>query len=262
MESDGRFVLKSLRRITKQERLLNNFIVPNDKKLQQALNENIVKMIQKRQATLEKGYVITPHYQCIPMKPHIKQQFQMGGYNIKRGITKKRKRSVEPEERNQRQRIEEIGDVFELVNVRYRIYFIMHLTNRQVPRSQYGLLNNIRRWDVHQALEDLAEEFIQKQSYETIVTNIEHQIIEIPQHQVPLMQQRMYGTAVNYHYLPVGSNTADNRDCVYQFLLQHYGPKIKNLTKETLLDIFDELDETTGVSTDQILNFCERYNIS
>jgi hypothetical protein len=135
------------------------------------------------------------------MKPHIKQQFQMGGNNIRRGIAKKRKRSLELEERNQRPRIEEIGDVFDLINVRYRIYFIMHLTNRQVPRSQYGLLHNIGRWDVNQALEDLADDFIQTQSYETIVTNIEHQIVEIPQHQVPLMQQRMYGTAVNYHYL-------------------------------------------------------------
>jgi hypothetical protein len=168
--------------------------VPNDYKLQQTLNQNITKMIQKRQATLEKGYMITPHHQCIPMNPRIKQQFQTGGYTIRRGIARKRKRSVEPDERNQRQRIEEVGDVFDLVNVRYRIYFIMHLTDRQVPRSQYGLLNNIRRWDVHQALEDLADDFIQKQSYETIVTNIEHQIIEIPQHQVPLMQQRMYGT--------------------------------------------------------------------
>ena len=34
MEWAGRFVLKSLRRITKQERLLNNYIIPNDKKLQ------------------------------------------------------------------------------------------------------------------------------------------------------------------------------------------------------------------------------------
>jgi hypothetical protein len=85
MEWDGRFVLKSLRRITKQERLLNNYIVPNDKKLQQALNQNITKMIQKRQAKLEKGYMITPHHQCIPITPRIKQQFQTGGYNIRRG---------------------------------------------------------------------------------------------------------------------------------------------------------------------------------
>jgi hypothetical protein len=36
---------------------MNNYIVPNDKKLQQSLNQNIAKMIQKRQATLEKGYM-------------------------------------------------------------------------------------------------------------------------------------------------------------------------------------------------------------
>lgn len=112
----------------------------------------------------------------------------------------------------------------------------MHLKNRQVPRSQYGILKNIRRWDLHQALEDLAEEFIPKQAYETIVTNIEHQIVKIPQNQVPLMQQRMYGTAVNYHYLPVASNATDNPDCVHQFLLQHYGSKIKNFTKDYMFN--------------------------
>ena len=32
------------------------------------------------------------------------------------------------------------------------------------------------------------EDFIQKQSFNTEVNDIEHQIIEIPQHKVPLMQ--------------------------------------------------------------------------
>jgi hypothetical protein len=67
------------------------------------------------------------------MKPQIKHQFQVGGYTIRRGVVKKRKRSLGPEERNQRTRIEDVGDVFNGVNVRYHIYFTMNLTDRQIP---------------------------------------------------------------------------------------------------------------------------------
>jgi hypothetical protein len=91
---------------------------------------------------------------------------------------------------------------------------------------------------------------------------MEHQVIPIPNVQVPVLQQRMYGSVVNYHYLQVESNTTENNDCVYQFLIKNYSRYIKNIDKNVLMQYLYDDDGIFGVNTEQIQRFCHHYGIS
>jgi hypothetical protein len=57
--------------------------------------------------------------------------------------------------------------------------------------------------DIENAIETVGNEFIARQNYDTEITRMKHQVIPIPNVQVPVLQQRMYGSVVNYHYLQV-----------------------------------------------------------
>jgi hypothetical protein len=201
--------------------------------------------------------IINPHKKLVKSTERIIQQLQHGGYEIVNGIvTRRRRREEKAEERRTRQRLdidynldllhpreEDENDLpprqrqrldNRLVNVPYRIYFIMRTADREIPRSKNGFLRNVRVQKVEQALEDEANDFIEQQAYETIILHIGHQVVEIPEAQVPLMEQRMFGTVIKYHHLAVEANSTENNDCVYQFLLNHYSKYIKNISRTRL----------------------------
>jgi hypothetical protein len=116
--------------------------------------------------------------------------------------------------------------------------------------------------EVENAIEQVGNEFIERQNYDTEVTRMEHQVIPIPNVQVPVLQQRMYGAVVNYHYLQIESNTTENNDCVYQFLIKNYSKYIRNIDKSVLMEYLYDDDGTLGVTTEQIQRFCHHYGIS
>jgi hypothetical protein len=72
----------------------------------------------------------------------------------------------------------------------------------------------------------------------------------------------MFGTSVNYHYLNVESNDAQDGDCVYQFLVNYYGKWIKNISKHDLLKLFNEEELTSGVDTTMVELFCRQFGVS
>ena len=262
---DGKFVLREPK---DNELLLDRFLVPKNNKKRLKMDNAIVRLIRKGKATIPVGYIITPSKKCIKSNATILNQFQKGGYDFRDGIANRRKRPIQDtdeNERRQRQRLDEEGyglDIFDLVNVVYRIYFIMHTTTRDIPRSKGGILRNVIRTQVEERIEQEGNDFIEKQNYDTEITNMTHTIIGIPDAAVPLVNQRMFGTSVNYHYLQVESNDAQDGDCVYQFLVNHYGKWIKNITKQDLLKLFDEEELSSGVDTSMVELFCREFGVS
>jgi hypothetical protein len=223
------------RKIKPKETLVNQIIIPYGKKRRLKLFKRVVRMIRAGNAYLERDYLVTPALRCIKSNQRILHQFQTGGYNIRNGIVR-RKRRVRQDDgpMEQRRRIEDNfnPNLFQLVNVSYRIWFVMHLNDRDVPRSRNGFIRNVPLMEVENAIEQVGNEFIARQNYDTEITRMEHQVIPIPHSQLPLLQQRMYGTVVNYHYLQVESNTTENNDCVYQFLIKNYSKYIRKIDRK------------------------------
>jgi hypothetical protein len=123
------------RKIKPKETLVNQIIIPYSKKRRLKLFKRVVRMIRAGKAYLERDFLVTPTLKFIKSTPRILQQFQTGGYNIRNGIVR-RKRRVRQDDgpMEQRRKIEDNfnPNLFQLVNVSYRIWFIMHLSNRMV----------------------------------------------------------------------------------------------------------------------------------
>ena len=66
-------------------------------------------------------------------------------------------------------------------------------------------------------------------------TAVESQVLKTSQ--VPeiaeddILHERMFGVAIQYHFLPVEPNQSPSKECVYQYLLERYS-QLKTLTKE------------------------------
>ncbi|TPX48064.1 hypothetical protein CcCBS67573_g10219 [Chytriomyces confervae] len=79
---------------------------------------------------------------------------------------------------------------------------------------------------------------------------------------VALLEQRMFGTVLNYHHLNLEPNFTNENICVYQHLIDTYSKYIKGVTFDGLKGIFEEGEIDTGVTTNQVVQFCEKYGIS
>ena len=101
------------------------------------MDNAIVRLIRKGKVTIPEGHIITQKRKCVKSNDRIFNQFQKGGYNFRDGIANRRKRPIQDTDENegrQRQRLDEEDyglDIFDLVNVVYRIYFIMHIYNNK-----------------------------------------------------------------------------------------------------------------------------------
>ena len=72
----------------------------------------------------------------------------------------------------------------------------------------------------------------------------------------------MFGCVLKYNYLHNEPNESATNECVYEFLITKYTPYIKSLTKEKLMLFFGETTTSNGVSTNQIIEFCNHYHIN
>ena len=256
IQQDGRFVLREPRC---GETLINRFLIPAVKKKRQKMDRKMIHLIRKGKITLKDGYIITPNGQCVKSNQKILNQLQKGGYELRDGVPSKRKRPIIDDDEIQRQRLDEENDdfnlnMFDIVCVQYRMYYVMHVSGTSIRTSRGGMLRNVLRGNAEREIQQEADDFVERRNHDTEITAMNTE--------VPLMQQRMYGTKINYHYLNVELNYTEENDCVYQFLVTHYSKWIKNLTKESLLAIFMEEDITSGVNTAMINIFCREYGVS
>lgn len=146
-----------------------------------------------------------------------------------------------------------------MVNVAFTVTFLVYFSR---DPSRQVLTDIFRRSEIDEMIEWRSNEFIAGQAYTTELTNIEYRVEQVPLQQVPLLEQRMYGTSLKYNYLEVESNDSTDNSCVYDFLMKQYGKEIKGLTTTFLMNLFGEPTLFSGVSTRQILKFCKLYKIS
>jgi hypothetical protein len=89
-EHDGKFVLK--RRAKGGEVILNGVIVPPDNKKKQMLYRQIVRCVRQGIATLNDKYLLTHDGRVIKNTQNTVNQFQTGGYSVKRNIVTRKRR--------------------------------------------------------------------------------------------------------------------------------------------------------------------------
>lgn len=154
-----------------------------------------------------------------------------------------------------------IEELFQLVDVEYILTFITIFTDEERFHRQKGFLRNVTKLAVRGELEKIGKSFCNKQLYDTRVEKVDFKTKPVPDEPVELVHQRMYGVAINYHYLRVEPNDSATNECVFQYLLSNYQRYYKKLTKEYLMELFQIKDSTQGVSTGEIIKFCEKFKI-
>jgi hypothetical protein len=88
-EHDGKFVLK--RRAKGGEVILNGVIIPQGNKEKQLLYRQIVRCVRHGIATVNAKYLLTHDGRVIKNTENTVNQFQTGGYNVKRNIVKRKR---------------------------------------------------------------------------------------------------------------------------------------------------------------------------
>lgn len=80
----------------------------------------------------------------------------------------------------------------------------------------------------------------------------------------PITQVPMHcATPLEYHNIPADfSYEKHANECVYDAILGRYCGHIKRLNKERLMSIFNATDSQDGVTIEQVLVFCEKYDIT
>ena len=263
-------------------------VVPNN----EADLKKLVKLIRSRKAKLSNKYILTPSNQFILNKPKALQQLQTGGYlprndNIcipaKRPSTTrltkaaKRQRMIETLKRKWEEEVDRIykskveraikrqriAAIFEPVNVEYRIIIETDFGNDDIIyHTITGFIRNCAKYKVRGLVQLRGEDYCLNQQYDSKVTDIHFTTQAIPQEAVPIMEQRMFGCVLKYNYLHIDPNESATNECVYEFLITKYKPYIKSLTKEKLMIYFGETCTSNGVCTNQIIEFCNYYNIN
>ena len=149
------------------------------------------------------------------------------------------------------------------VNVSYSITYVTHFPNdRDYQQTKGGLIRDIQYGKVDIKVNQIGQEFCENQVYETKVINVLIETEAIPLQVNPLEEERMYSLKVNYHYLNVEHNQSNDLCCVYNFILEKYGKHLKKLTRQKLMEIFEEEDDKNGVTTIQLEKFCKKHSIS
>ena len=108
------------------------------------------------------------------------------------------------------------------------------------------------------------EEYCLAQQYESKVCEVYFKVQPIPKEEekVPLIEQKMKGCSLKYHYLNIDTNDSPTNECVYQYLMKKYKPYIKSLSKAKLMELFEVTNSAEGIDTNQIIKFCNHYKIS
>jgi hypothetical protein len=82
---------------------------------------------------------------------------------------------------------------------------------------------------VENRLQVISQDYIRRQAYPTEQVKVQYQVQPVPMEAVDLLDERMYGAVVNYHYLEIEPNLSEENTCVYDFLISKYKPYIKSL---------------------------------
>jgi hypothetical protein len=151
---------------------------------------------------------------------------------------------------------------YQMVNVEYSIEFVTHFSDYDHKYTKSGFLRDVLRDKVENRLQVISQDYVRRQAYPTEQVKVQYQVQPVPMEAVDLLDERMYGAVVNYHYLEIEPNLSEENTCVYDFLISNYKPYIKSLTFGTLTHLFDEEDQYSGVSTRQVEAFCIAYNSS
>jgi hypothetical protein len=149
-----------------------------------------------------------------------------------------------------------------MVNVEYSIEFVTHFSDYDHQYTKSGFLRDVPHDQVENRLQVISQDYIRRQAYPTEQAKVQYQVQPVPMEAVDLVDERMYGAVVNYHYLEIEPNLSEENTCVYDFLIGKYKPYIKSLTSDTLTQLFDEEDKYSGVSMRQVEAFCITYSIS
>jgi hypothetical protein len=129
-EHDGKFVLK--RRAKGGEVILNGVIIPQDNKKKLLLFRQIVRCVRQGIATLNAKYLLTHDNRVIKNTENTVNQFQTGGYSVKRNIVKRKRRLPNDETSMEKKR--KLDEDFSL-----EWLFIVHVT----PYGQCGVLHRV-----------------------------------------------------------------------------------------------------------------------
>jgi hypothetical protein len=246
-------------------------------------NKEIIALLRAGKAHLDKKYILTPTNTLISYSDKAFKSLQKGGYLIRDNISaliKKRKRSRESSKAKKRQKIidtnkrkweetvekerkkRKVEEILELVNIQYRIKIETDFVEYSSFHTITGFIRDCPRFQARPRVYQVGEDYCNHQVYDSKVSNVFYKIEPIPKVKVPLVEQKMLGCSVNYHYLHIEPNNSPSLECVYQYLLKRYQPYIKSLSKTLLMDLFEEEDSQTGVSTQQLVHFCEYYKIA
>lgn len=284
LQYDGTFVFKKNKR-----QAINNIFIPDSIHSRALLLKNLVKLVRGGVAKLSDKILLTCKNEFIRKSDKVVKQIQTGGYNISgniasskrrlnaetrssikrfklQGESKRRADQLVSQKTKKQKRIQEIEEfynqeLFQLVNVEYYLTFVTYFTDETRYHRVKGFLRNLVRMQVEYEVDQIGQRYCQKQLYDTHIDKAEIKTKPVPDQVPELIHQRMYGVALQYNYLQVEANTSSSNECVYQYLLSHYQPYLKRITKEHLLDLFQEDDSTEGVTTYQIIKFCERFKV-
>ena len=196
--------------------------------------------------------VVTPSHRIVPRTARLIEQLAKGGFLVgDNSVARPIVRRCSDLKESPSKRIK-LDPSLRLVNVEYTFHYSIHYHRQTRSDSQTGFLRNVPFGEVEECVRSLAESFALKQAYESTITGMDYVTEDVPATSVDLMDQRMFGTVLRYHYLDVDANESPGYDCVYQYLLN---------TRQKLLDLFKEESESTGVTARQVEAFCSKYRI-
>ena len=177
---DGTFSFKKGKKDSKCQ-----ISIPKSKKKITRLNRNLAKLVKNNKCVLN-GVLITHDFRLIKKTEKIYEQFQSGGFTVVNNIVLKRKKRNEKDAQNKRLKIEidkdgypnkrrkldevrfyEIGDFFDLVNVRYTITYVTHFSGYDYEHEQHGFLRNVPLNQVQRILEQISQDYCDRQAYPT-----------------------------------------------------------------------------------------------
>ncbi|KAI9326614.1 hypothetical protein BDR26DRAFT_941086 [Obelidium mucronatum] len=147
------------------------------------------------------------------------------------------------------------------VIVTYEFKYVIHYGEYDYEDSKTGIIRDIPDYLIEQHLDTLTSEYAERQPYDCDILEIDYTTQLVPHQQVALLEQRMFGTVLNYHHLNLEPNFTNENICVYQHLITTYSKHIKGVTFKGLMNIFEEGEIDTGVTTNQVVKFCEKYGI-
>lgn len=251
---NGTFILKSKK---KMKNLINQILVPRIKGHLKQLNVSICRLIRMKKARLPAEYLITPDNRIIKYNQSVVRQLQKGGYGVNGNVASKRPATelARPSKRLRTQQVD-----FSMINLRRDVEFNV---TYEIDYGRYKRRDTLRDWLRNVLVEDvdhLIEEQMDRlgRAYPIKIIRVEKTVQQAPEEAIPLLNQRMFGTVVKYHYLQVDENESQTNECVYDFILKNY--KIKGLNKAKLLELFNETSSSTGVTTKQI-DICNGFTL-